>query len=254
MPIIIEDRRLADLPLLNVYDGNAQKPLPVVIMLHGFTSCKENNLKDAYTLAKQGFFMVLFDAARHGERMDPAFQKLSYFEKARYLVEIQVQSSLEINEIISGHERSVLADWERVGLIGFSMGGNAIYKYLAQPIPPTVKAAVPLLASPCWSNSIRKLVTVKPELRQFVNEDNLTAMRQAEPDLSRLKDFPLLMINGGVDEKVSIEDVRQIYLQLARRYSERAMIRQLEYPDLAHQVSGDMINKASEWFHQYLSK
>lgn len=254
MYVIIEDRRLADLPLLNIYNPNSQKPLPVLIMLHGFTSCKENNLKDAYTLAKQGFFMVLFDAIHHGERMEPALQMLSYYEKAQNLVKIQLQSSLEINKIISCHGPNALADWENVGLIGFSMGGNTIYKYLAQSMHPSVKAAVPLLASPCWGNFIRKLVISKPELRRFVNEDILMTTKKVEPNLSQLIDFPLLMINGEADDRIPIEDVRQAFNQLKQQYSKKENIQHLEYPGVGHQVCKNMIEQAGAWFHRYLSK
>lgn len=254
MHIIIEDKRIGEIPVLTMYDSQATLPVPILIMLHGFTSCKENHLKDAYRLAEKGYYVLLFDALRHGERQDSDFKRLSFFEKGRYLVDIEVNTSREISLIVEKRHQLMPGDPERIGLIGFSMGANTIFKYLTETIPSPVKAAVTLVATPCWAEAIRAFLDNQPNMKGFLTSLDFAAIQKVEPSgkLQRLTDFPLLMINCTQDDRVPIADVRAVYQQLKQQYTDKTCLRMIEYPDLGHRVIDEMLDHATDWFDKYL--
>ena len=67
--LIIETTRVGDIPVLTVGQEGATVQ-PIVFAMHGFGSRKEHLLDLGTHLARRGLFVVVFDAAHHGERTD----------------------------------------------------------------------------------------------------------------------------------------------------------------------------------------
>jgi predicted esterase len=253
MQIIIEDGKVKHIPVLDVYHPDISENHPLIIMLHGLSSSKETGLANAYRFAKQGFHIVLFDAFRHGELADGQFQKLDYFQKTLETTTI-IRETVKYIEILIEHYQTVdNIDSNRIGLIGFSLGGVIVYKYISEDKNPAVKAAVPVVASP-MGGTLRQLIKKSSEPDRYLDEAKITDAEREAPihRLKELTDFPLLMLNGVEDDHFSIEDVRACYNQLIKNYTDQQKIKKIEYQNVGHQVTQEMIDEAILWFQKYL--
>ena len=253
MQIIIEDRKTADIPVLHVYNINQTGRLPVIIVFHGKDSHKENNLKPAYKLARAGFFVVLFDALHHGERKNPPLEPLAQPVKLDEIIRIQLDSVTAVVPLVEDCRNNPQANPNRVGLIGFSMGGNSVYKFISGTIPEYVKAAAVYSATPCWSAVLRRMAAA-PEMAGEINPELISWVESIEPyhTIGRLRDFPLLMVNGARDEIFPIQGVRDVFNELYPKYNDKERLVQLEYPEAGHLVTDEMLNPAVEWFRRFL--
>ncbi len=144
--VIIEQEQLAGVPVLHVVKPEKRdERLPLIFFIHGFTSAKEHNLHFGYLLAEAGYRAVLPDALFHGERDEGLSERklqLSFWD-------IVVRTITEIEEMKNDLVSRGLADRERIGLAGTSMGGIVTFGALA--VYPWVKAAVALMGCPNYS-------------------------------------------------------------------------------------------------------
>jgi uncharacterized protein len=253
MQIVIEDRKVKHIPVLDVYNTDIMGPPPLILMLHGLSSSKETGLINAYRFAKQGFHIVLFDAYRHGELADEQFQKFDYFQKILETTGIIRETVKYIEILIEYYQTVDNVDSSRIGLIGFSLGGVIIYKYISGDKNPAVKAAVPVVASP-MGGTLRELVKKSPQPDRYFDDAKIAVAEREAPihRLKELKDFPLLMLNGVEDDLFSIEDIRTCYNQLVQNYTDQQRIKKIEYQNVGHQVTQEMIDEAILWFQRFL--
>jgi alpha-beta hydrolase superfamily lysophospholipase len=250
MRVIVEDRKIGAIPVLEVYDWDAAAPKPAVLVLHGLGGCKENNLRDAYYLVKAGFFVSLFDAYGHGEWQDGAARKLSRTERIGDLPNIIMNTAQMIADLIANLRDRQRADYNRVGLLGRSMGGMIIYAYLTGERSPSVTTAVLMATSPAWQN----LYYADPDAPTVYDADQLSWFEENEPcrKLHKLPELPLLLLNGVQDPKMPIADVRKSFLEMRRYYQEQDRVRLIEYETAGHEVIPPMFDEAVAWFRKYL--
>lgn len=110
---------LKDIPVLTVVDSSKEnEALPVFIYFHGFTSAKEHNLPQAYSLAQKGYRVILPDSAYHGEREED----LSKEELSLKFWEIVYQNLKELQDMKDELDRMELLENRRIGIGGTSMG------------------------------------------------------------------------------------------------------------------------------------
>jgi dienelactone hydrolase len=250
MRVMVEDLKISDIPALEVYDLDAAAPKPVVLILHSLGGCKEHNLRDAYYLVKTGFFVCLFDAYGHGEWQDGLAQRPARTERIQAMPRIIVNTVKMIDDLIENYRDNERVDYRRVGLLGRSMGGLITYAYITGERSPNVKAAVPIVATPAWTN----LYHTGLETRVTYTDEELRWLEQHEParNLQRLRDFPLLMLNGAQDHQMPIIDVRNSFLEIRKYYRDQDLVRLIEYEAVGHEVTLPMLDEAFAWFRKYL--
>lgn len=123
-----------------VDDGNKK---PFVILQHGLTGNKESFLEFGRQLAKVGYLVVLPDAYAHGDNKD---DELPVLEEA-------VETAANFETIVEYYQDSSYVDLERLGLIGFSLGGLASYYYTANAaVVPKVVGT--FCATPDWETMV----------------------------------------------------------------------------------------------------
>lgn len=255
MKVVIEDRKVCGIPVLDIYETNAAKR-PIVIMLHRGGGRKEENIEIAYEYAKKEFYVTLFDAYGHGELRDDNSQSGEMtIEKA---LKWYLETSMYLNIIINSYGECVYADFSRIGLIGVSMGACTIYYNILKERNPNVKAAVSIIGSPSWVSFVRRDLSSLPVEGLKYSEEDISEMeryvKQNEP-LSYAKgfnDFPLLMLNGEKDELMPISNVRQAYDGLRKNYTDKQLIKLFEFEGAGHSTAPEMLQLGFQWLRKYV--
>jgi len=251
MRILIDHRKVRGIPVLEFYDPGAQDRLPLVFILHGFTGSKEDHLVQGQDLAREGYYAVSADLHLHGELGDAPFVPARV---APRLVEVIARSVENLAKLASAYDDSEVADASRIGLMGISLGGAVIYHFLPRRTP-NIKAAVCMIAgpSPIADMTFKNVQRLFPD---FGVTDELIAALSARsrsmPFLEGVSDFPLLMQYGKVDPLIPIEEVRCLYREVKRSYTNPGMIELVEYEDTGHETPAGMYAQARRWFAKYL--
>jgi alpha-beta hydrolase superfamily lysophospholipase len=251
MKILIDQRKVENLPVLEFYNPNAQSRLPIVFILHGYTGRKEDHFLHGYSLASKGYYAVSIDLHLHGELGEAVFMPARV--SPRFL-EVIDQSVKNLVKLLAGYQAVALADANRIGLMGISLGGAIIYHYLPNRIP-NVKAAVTMVAGPVPLAEItfKNIQAVYPEFGvtdELLSELQSTASH--EPFLQHVIDFPLLVQYGQEDRLISIDGVRQLFHEVSENYAKPERLELIEYPHTGHETPPGMFAQAELWFDKYL--
>jgi len=140
------------------YPKAGQKPGPLVLLLHGWSGSKEDWYQDdnyinggvmRKALLGAGYAILALDAATHGERSHEIdYQHVNAFDdpkapaRRNYFTyaEISIQTVKDYRRALDFlAERSDL-DRNRIGLVGYSMGGMDSFYLLS--VEPRIKVAV----------------------------------------------------------------------------------------------------------------
>jgi dienelactone hydrolase len=129
----------------------AKDRLPVIVLLHGTGSQKEEFLALMRTLADRGFAAAAIDARHHGARISPKYGpgNEQYFAamldayltgKGRpYLYD----TVWDVMRLVDYLETRPDVDSKRIGVMGISRGGTEAY--LAAAVDPRIAAVVPVI-------------------------------------------------------------------------------------------------------------
>lgn len=242
--------------VLEVRPPESTGPLPTLILLHGYSSRKEDLVPMAERLVARGFAVLLFDAALHGEHARKSLAELGFREQ-------MLQKQREGEEILTGTLTmldSLVADvraqpdrYGPLGLWGVSMGGCFVWRWLMAPgNAKRVQAAVVVLATPLMGESSLQMAEGNPAMNEFVPHFEAQRSEEARlfPHLFGL-DLPLLMLNGADDPVMPIAVVRRAHATILSTYSDPTRLVLREYPGLRHRIPDDGTEVAADWFLQY---
>jgi hypothetical protein len=251
MKILIDHHRTEEIPVIEFYNPEATTKLPLVIILHGFTGRKEHCFSQGYQLAQRGYYAVSIDLYLHGEAAEGEFVPSHV---APCLDEVLVRSVGYIERLVAVYAQNPVADGNRIGLLGISLGGVVIYRYLPHR-SPHIRAAVVQIAgaTPFWPLTIRKIMQHFPEFG--VTEAMVAIAEQRTADeafLEGVSDFPLLMQYGQADPIVPIEEVRRVYQQIKSQYICPDLLELVEYPNAGHETPPPMFERAWQWLEKHL--
>lgn len=268
MRIIAEIHPIDGTPVLTVCPDGARR-CPVVFLLHGFGSCKEDLLDLAWRLAGRGLFAVAFDAVHHGERADGMLESFDDPQHCTYPVEsgldryvlmhqVVVETSRDLARLLDSFAVDERVDTARCGVTGVSMGGFAAY-YLAA-IEPRVAAAAPVVGMPAfaerWDDVTLEASTYDQWRAQMAAaqpavERHAAFMRSIDPS-PRLAAFyprPLFMLCGDLDTHQPKSYTLRLYRALLPVYSDHPDRLKLKiYDGVGHELSPGMMEDVADWF------
>ena len=95
---------------------------PIIICEHGLSGSRADYQTIAQVFADNGYYVLTPDAYLHGDRTEG---------EALTVVEAAVATSGEIDTLLDYCKELPFVDINRIGLIGFSMGGMVCYDYIA---------------------------------------------------------------------------------------------------------------------------
>ncbi|MCF6461216.1 alpha/beta hydrolase family protein [Clostridium sp. Cult3] len=248
--ILEEQISIGKIPAILFRPRESRELIPTIIFYHGWSSDKETQRMRGFILSSVGYQVVIPDAINHGER-DPLY-KYDMQDATKYFwntifTNIE-ESSIVIDDLVSKFN----ADPNRVGVIGNSMGGFTAAGVFTHN--PSIKALVVFNGSCSWENSNKIFkqsfeIAVAEEQREIEEKIvNMDPMNNIELLINR----PILLLHGDSDSVVSIESQRIFYGKIEPMYQEKEKIEFIQYPNLNHFVTTNMMEESIAWFHKYL--
>jgi hypothetical protein len=218
---------------------------PTVILLHGLSAKKEDQQKEASSLARAGLSVVTVDAPHHGARRSGLLDEImAATGKAAHAILLRMlrEAIAEIPLLVDHLTREGHGP---VGVAGISMG--AFCALGAAAAEPRLVAVVAILGSPDWKHPSGE---VDDSVRPFLDE---APARRPE----RFPPRALFLGNGGRDTNVPphgarafAEALRPLYAAWPDRLSYR------EYPESSHFMReedwNDLWSRSIEWLRTYL--
>lgn len=212
-------------------------PYPCVLLLHGLNQNKEiwwtdNGFASGGELSKQlllsGFAVLALDAEYHGERMtnnDYESPRVFTLEKrwtmrSNYMT---VQTVREYRRVIDYLMTRNEIDTNKIGMIGYSMGGYQTFSLTA--IEPRIKVSVA-----CVTPIIEKPYSP----------------RAAYHFAPYITTQPFLMLMGKTDPLYSMKEAQQLHGFIGSNTKE------LIFYDSGHQLPVEWTERAVAWMEKYL--
>lgn len=283
------DGSVERVPLLVVRPANSAGRLPAVIVLHGTGGNKESQREFLNDLAKRGIVGVALDARYHGERSGGAKGSEAYvaaITRAWKTPAGQPQehpfyfdTCWDIWRTIDYLQSRADIDGERLGMIGFSMGG--IQTWLAAAVDERIKVAVPAIAvqsfrwsldNGAWQGRARTIQAAhlaaaaelgEPEVNARVCRDLWNKVIPGMLDQfdcpSMLRLFagrPLLIVNGDSDPNCPLGGAKLAFAAAEAAYREAGATEKLKIlvaADTAHKVTDDQRTAALDWLTKWLA-
>lgn len=219
---------------------NTDKPLPVVILLHGKGDQKTvdyiefgNNI-----LYKKGYAVLRIDVSNHGDRLENDYD-FSFTGKHRYWTrDIILQTVFDLRRTIDFIETKEELDNNKIGFLGISLGG--ITGTIFSSIDKRVKVPVIVLAG-----GQMNLMFGKKALSSDTNDylsiiEPMNFVKQISPR-------PLLMINAENDDIIPPMMSKLLY----KKAGNPKQI--IWYPAKHHTIPIDKVyNDGVNWFDKYL--
>lgn len=198
-----------EIPILHAVPvGKQESALPTIFFYHGFTSSKEMYCYFAYSLAREGFRVVMPEADMHGVRFNgDSEHRLAHFWDI-------LKSNIDELPGFYQHyqERGVIIDG-RVGVGGASLGGMTALG--AKVRYPWIDATACFMGSGYYLSLAEKLLPPQREItdeqRAWVRQRvSALADYQVPERLHRIADKPLFIWHGLEDELVPAQESQRL--------------------------------------------
>lgn len=282
------DGTLERVPVLLVRPEKRAKKLPAVIVLHGTGGTKEGQKPWLLHLAQRGIIGVAIDARYHGERVgvekgSEAYQaaitrawKAKPGEHQEH--PFYYDTCWDLWRTVDYLQTRDDVDPDRIGMIGFSMGG--IQTWLAAAVDDRVKVAVPAigvqsfrwsLENDKWQNRARTIQKAHDETAHDLGEKEVNArvcrvlwskvipgiLDQFDcPSMIRLfAGRPLLILNGELDGNCPLEGAKLAFASAELAYKVKEAEDHLKImvaKDVGHAVTNEQRLAALAWFEKWL--
>lgn len=290
--LTIASERKADgtverVPILILRPEKITAKLPAVIVLHGTGGNKESQRGFLVDLAKRGIIGVAIDARYHGERSHAAGSGayVAAITRAWKTPAGQPQehpfyydTCWDLWRTIDYLQTRPDIDGQRLGMIGFSMGG--IQTWLAASVDERIKVAVPAIAvqsfrwsleHEAWQGRARTIQAAHNAAAADLGESQVNARVCRElwnkvipgildqfdcPSMIRLfADRPLLIVNGDSDPNCPLGGAKLAFATAEAAYRDAKASDKLKImvaPRTGHKVTDEQQQAALDWFVKWL--
>lgn len=254
--ITIKNKIVSELPLLELVESKQDvKKLPVVFFYHGWESYKERVLEYGYSLAKEGYRVILPEAYNHGVRQENDVEK----QDPMNFWEVVYRNVDEFYVLIESYIKKEKILPERIGVAGVSMGGITTSAILTQY--DWVKSATVLMGSPSpieFTKWLLKNYRIDGEAVYDLIDSELIKSRLNEltpvslnlqPE--KIAGRPLYFWHGTQDSIVPIELTKQFIERNENKIYGKNI--RFDYTEGAgHMVPKEMVEKTTRFFQETL--
>ncbi len=283
------DGTIERVPVIVLRPGKVTTKMPAVIALHGTGGTMHGVLPYLKELQKRGIIGVAIDARYHGQRSGGAKGADAY---NRAIVAAWQTKSGQPMEHPFYYDTvwdlwrliDVLAarpdiDADRIGMIGFSMGG--IQTWLAASVDERVRVTVPAIAvqsfrwsldNDKWQGRAKSINPAHEAAAKDLGEPAVNAKVCRElwskvipgmldhydcPSMMRLfAGRPLLIVNGTTDANCPIEGARIAIASAKQAFKDAGADDRIDVmiADVGHVVTNEQRIASLDWFERWLKK
>lgn len=247
MDIIIKHDCFTHIPYLTVVDATkCQTQLPTVFVYHGWQNSKEEQLIDAYEIAKKGYRVIVPDIIGHGERQVEAITEQDFFD-------IVIQTVKELPQLVDHLNEQHLIDLNKIAITGMSMGGIITCAALTQY--DWLKTAAILMGSPQLVNFSHYLInkanteqlatlpdTLLPQLTQQLTQYDLSQQ------LDKIRHKSLFFWHDRIDRVVPY----QLTAEFIKNVDAQIDITFVSTAGRGHRVKQDIKVQVADFLAQHL--
>lgn len=248
---LIEEKIFIDnIPVIRFNLKTNKDKIPTIILYHGWSSNKESQRLRGFILANLGYQVIIPDAIHHGDR--GRLESYNAENSVKYFWPTIFNNIEEAKKIIDYCVKNCNTDANRIGIIGHSMGGftsAGIFTYNKQ-----IKTAVILNGSFNWKQSneiLKKMIGLEEKDNKSDIEDKINTI-DPMANMGHIIDRPILLLHGSHDSLVDIESQRIFYKKIKPLYSDKSLIKLIEYNNLNHFVTTNMMEESAIWFKKFL--
>jgi len=222
--------------------NNANKPVPVIILLHGLGDKKTVDYIEYGNdfLLKNGYAVLRIDISNHGERFENEYE-FDFTGKNKYWTRnIISQTVFDLRRAVDFINSRKELDSEKIGFFGISLGG--ITGIIFCGVENRVKVPVFVLAGG-QMNLLFGKKALSATAKDYVSIiEPINYVKQISPR-------PLLMLNAEEDEIVPPIMSKLLYNKAKKPK------KIIWYPAKHHTIPQDKIyQKGVDWFDEYLNK
>ena len=190
--------------------ANAERPVPVVVAVHGWGANGSTLAAMVDPLVRAGIAVVLFDAASHGDSSSEAFSSLPRFAE-------------DLGAVLDTLRRMPAIDSSRVGLLGHSVGAAAVLLHAARQGGTLAVVSLSAFAHPRevmerWLQEHhipRRWIgtAILEHVQDVIGErfDHIAPLHQL-PHIA----CPVLLVHGAQDGTVPLSDAHRLHAALRR--------------------------------------
>ncbi len=232
--------------LLTPKDGS--KPYPTILLYHGWGSDTGKQRFRGFILCSLGYQVIIPCAVYHGTRNSIDHNNIQ--NAIKYFWNVVINNVKESDYIIDEAAKNFKADPDRIGLIGNSMGGFTSAGIFAKN--KNVKALVVLNGSCDWECSNKMFMAQLKSVDVGKQEEDEINKYDPSNNMENLINRPILLLHGDKDTVVSVKAQRNFYKNALPLYMDKEKLNYIEYPNLNHFVTTNMMDEAASWFSKYL--
>ena len=216
-------------------------PYPCVLQMHGYDNRKACWWEDesyeygglvSRELLSADFAVLALDMQYHGDRIDnndyESPEVLLGQDLWHKFIAMTIESVIDYRRAIDYLETRPEIDKDRIGLIGYSLGGAMAYALTA--VEPRIKVTIDCVGCafryPFWPTSLAPLAPYHLA--------------------SAIDSTPFLMLRAKRDEYCPLEDTQELYELL------KSPTKEIVFYDSTHRIPKEYAPKATEWFKKYL--
>ena len=267
--ITLSPEKIGNVSLLRIF-GDGSAPGPLVFFVHGVASDKRQGIRLGVDLARRGFTFVSLDTVLRGDRVDEEFDpQIGEMVKDLYPPATGIddvlnmfmmirQTVVDLQDLINHFKMDSRVDPERIGLVGYSMGGMTAY--CGAGFIPELDAVCSIASFPGIENLWNDIVLEcsnnpewKDAMESLKDESQKWAryLRDMDPS-EKLKSYPEkpLLIIGGADDPIAPRKYSlDFYRSLLPLYKNNPNNLRLSiYDGIDHQFTPLMMDEITEWF------
>jgi dienelactone hydrolase len=243
---------------------------PLVFFVHGVASDKRQGIRLGYELAKRGIYFVSLDTILRGDRSEmgpdpdigelvtdtyPADTDLDDFLNMILMIR---QTIKDLQKLIDYFSQQPGIDSERIGMVGYSMGGMTAY--CGAGFIPQLNAIVSIASLPeieqLWHDILLECKANQDWMEAMTRLDDESekwARYMAEMDPSKkllsYPERPLFLIHGSEDQVVAKKHTVDLYGTLKPLYKENPNnLKMSIYDGISHEFYPPMMEEIAIWF------
>jgi dienelactone hydrolase len=272
--ISIRPRWIDQISILEI-SSESSDPAPLFFFVHGIASDTRQGIPLGYEMARKGFVFVSLDTILRGDRKDQIFDPAvggdfesiypdeTWLDGFITMLRMIKQTALDINVLIEHYKEDPRVAVEKIGFVGYSMGGWAAF--YSSAINPKIKATAAIAGTPDFEQSWRDLLlacTTKPEWAEVLEQvEKETArrtayIRQMNPITYLVESSlnPLLMICGDLDQR-PVKSCLDLYGKICNKPRPNTDTLKLSIHDgIDHQLTLPMAEETAAWFDEIFNK